>query len=82
MMFCGLRSWNSLWKALSAQEKRWGGSEGLRWPVGLRYIWDTWGQQTKEGRLIYFCLSYEEELLKLKHVLDLQEARAGVSGEA
>lgn len=52
MMFCGFRSWNSLWKALSAQEKRWGGSEGLRWPVGLRYIWDTCGQQTEDGRLI------------------------------
>ena len=70
MMFCGLCSWNSLWKARSAQEKRGGGSEGLRWPVELRYSWDTCGQQTKDGRRSYLCPAHHsaEEILKLKHV--------------
>lgn len=70
MMFCGLRSWNSLWKARSAQEKRWGGSEGLRWPVGLRYSWDTCGQQTKDRRPSYFSPANHsaEEILRLQHV--------------
>lgn len=45
MKHCGRLSCCSMWYALSAEEKMWGGREEQRRPVELRYNWLTWKKE-------------------------------------